>query len=289
MDDRTLWKLMREAGGRIQERYDPSMESLVAKSDISLREWMLLLAALTFEPDDTTPSHLMVRGPYTSSDRYLEGLENAHQVGYLDKVASGRYRLSESGKSAVEEFIKVVREVMADTALLPEGELSDLAQLLGRLVETCLATPSPPDTWSITLSYKLMPTIEPSMPYIEQAISCLSAYRDDAHLASWCASGISASGMECLTLIWRDQAQTYMQLVNKLRFRGHPDEVYLDAIAELKARNYLTGSRNNLSITEKGTQFREQVEINTDRYFYHPWKSLTADEKQRIATQLPKI
>ncbi len=104
MDDQTLWELMRETWFRIQERFDPSIKPLVSKSNLTLREWMLLLAALTFEPEDTTPSHLIVRGPYTSSDRYLEGLENIAALGYLEKVDHGRYRLTESGIEGSTRF-----------------------------------------------------------------------------------------------------------------------------------------------------------------------------------------
>jgi hypothetical protein len=289
MDDQTLWKRLREAWIRIQKRYDPAIKKLVSKSSLSLREWMLIIAALTFEPEDTTPSHLIVRGPYTSSDRYLAGLENAAEVGYLTKVDDGRYRLSNDGRAAVEEFIEVAREAMTSTKQLPDQELSVLAQLLNRLVNNCLETPPPPDTWSIVLSNKLMPPINPPMPFIEQAISCLSAYRDDAHLASWCSSGLSANAMESLTLIWRGQVNTFQELTQKVDFRGHPDSVYLDALVELREREYLEGSRNHLRITSQGEQFRDQVEEKTDQYFFLSWASLSEIEKDQIANILRKI
>jgi hypothetical protein len=289
MNDHTLWKLMRETWIKFEESFDPAIKPIVSRSKLSLREWMLILAALTFEPEDTTPSHLLVRGPYTSSDRYLAGLEKAAETGYLYRVAAGRYRLSQSGRTAAEEFINVARDAMASAALLPEQESIILAHLLERLVYNCLATSPPPDTWSIKLSYKLLPAIDKSMPFIEQAISCLSAYRDDAHLAAWCSSGLSANAMESITLIWRGQAGSFDELTNKVAFRGHPEMVYLDALSELRTRDYISGSRNNLRITSEGKLFREQVEEKTDRYFFHPWTCLTEGEKDQIAEILPKI
>jgi hypothetical protein len=289
MDDHALWQLMRETWIRIEERFDPAIKPMVSESKLSLRDWMLLLAALTFEPEDTTPSHLMVRGPYTSSDRYLAGLERASENGYLDRVGEGRYRLSRSGKKAAQEFINVARDAMTSATNLPDNELAELAFLLDRLIKECIETQPPPDTWSIGLSYKLMPLIDPPLPYIEQAISCLSAYRDDAHLASWCSSGLSASAMESLSLIWRGQVNTIHELTRKLEFRGHPESIYLDALSELRDREYLEGSRNHLRITDKGKQFRTKVEETTDQYFYKPWACLTTSEKTQIATVLPKI
>jgi DNA-binding PadR family transcriptional regulator len=289
MNDQTLWGLMRDAWIRLEERFDPAIKPLVSKSKLTLREWVLILAALTFEPEDTTPSHLMVRGPYTSSDRYLAGLERAAEVGYLNQVREGRYQLSESGRTAVEEFINVARDALTSTAKLPAQELTNLASLFDKLIKECIETPPPPDSWSIGLSHKLMPHIDPPMPFIEQAISCLSAYRDDAHLASWCSSGLSASALESLSLIWRGQVNTFQELARKLEFRGHPDAVYLDALVELRERQYLEGSRNRLRITDAGKQFRSQVEQKTDQYFFHPWACLTAAEKDQIADILPKI
>lgn len=289
MDDQTLWGLMRKTWIRIQERFDPAIKPLVSNSNLTLREWMLLLAAMTFEPEDTTPSHLLVRGPYTSSDRYLEGLENAAELGYLEKVGNGRYRLSENGRRAAQEFIDVARGAMTSTAKLPDHQLSDLVSLLGRLVKACLETPPPPDTWSIGLSNKLMPATYPPVPFIEQAISCLSAYRDDAHLASWCSSGLSASAMETLSLVWRGQVKTFQELTRKLEFRGHPESIYLDALAELRERELLEGSRNHLRLTGIGKRFRTQVEEKTDQYFFHPWACISRSEKDKIAALLPKI
>jgi hypothetical protein len=75
MDDQSLWKLMRESWIKLQARFDPAINLLVSESGLSIREWMMLISTLTFEPEDTTPSHLMVRGPYTSSEQYLMWLE----------------------------------------------------------------------------------------------------------------------------------------------------------------------------------------------------------------------
>jgi hypothetical protein len=289
MDDLALWELMRDAWLRLEQRYSPAVKPLVSKSKLTLRDWMLLLAALTFEPEDTTPSHLMVRGPYTSSEKYLAGLEKASKFGYLNKVSDGRYRLSDSGKESVQRFIYLAREAMNPDPMISSDDLEDLALILKKLVDECLASPPPPDKWSIGLSKKLLPPVEQAMPFIEQSISCLAAFRDDAHLASWCSSGLSASAMESLTLIWQGQIDQFNNLVRKLEFRGHPESVYLDALAELRNKGYIEGSRNHIRITARGDNFRNQVEDTTNEYFFHPWSCLTENDKFQIANLLPNI
>jgi hypothetical protein len=289
MDNQSLWKLIRDSWIKIDASFNPAIKPLVAKSELNVRDWMLLLATLTFEPEDTTPSHLMVRGPYTSSDQYLTRLEHTADKGFLVKVSKGSFRLSPEGREAVEEFIQVARDGMVSAELLPTEEALILAKMLERLVNNCLDTLPPPDTWSITLSHKLMPAIDQPMPFIEQAISCLSAYRDDAHLASWQSSGLSATALESMTLIWRGQVSTLDELVEKLSFRDHPEKVYNDALAELRARSYLSGYRNALHLTEEGNLFRDHVEAKTDRYFFTPWTCLSDAEKGKMAEILKQM
>ncbi len=289
MDDQSLWKIIREYWMKIEARFDPAIKSMVADSNLDIRGWMLLIAVLTFEPENTTPSHLLVRGPYTSSDNYLARLENAADKGYLVDMSNGSFRLSAEGRKAVLNFINVARQTMTAADLLPTEDADILSEMLERLVRKCLETPPPPNTWSLSLSYKLMPAAEPAMPFIEQAISCLSAYRDDAHLASWQSSGLSAIALESMTLIWRGQVSTLDELTEKLSFRGHPEKVYADALAELREHNYLSIFRKVLRLTNEGKLFRERVEELTDQYFFAPWTCLTQAEKRRMAQILNAV
>lgn len=289
MDDQSLWQLIRAAHIELETQYEPAIKPLVDESGLSIRSWMVLLAALTFEPEETTPSHLMVRGPYTSSEMYLMWLENAADHKFLTKSARGSFQLSPRGREATQEFIRLAREAMIAVDPLSPGESKFLAEKLDRLVNECLDTSPPPNTWSISLSNKLMPEIDSYMPFIEQAFSCLSAYRDDAHLAAWRSSGLSAISMETLTVIWRGQASTLDELTDKLSNRGHPKKVYIDALKELKAKEYISGSRKMLRLTEEGKLIRDRVEADTERYFFKPWACLTETEKEKMAVILTDL
>lgn len=289
MENRNLWELMRKAWIKLEAKYEPELNKMVSESGLTMREWMILVAVLTFEPEDATPSHLMVRGPYTSTDRYLSWLENCAHQGYLDQINPGRFRLSNKGRVEIEEFIRVARRAMVAVDRLPSEKSRTLVELFGRLVDACIETPPPPDTWSISLSKKLMPDKDPALPYIEQAMSCLSAYRDDAHLAAWQTSGLSATAMESLSLIWRDQVVSLDELTDKMSYRGHPKSVYIDAVDELNRRDYLSGTRNAFQITEEGHDFREIVEIKTDEYFFIPWDSLSEYEMKDMAELIEEM
>ena len=289
MDNESLWNLTREALKLIRSSYESAVEPIILSSGLDARIWGMLLAAQMFEPEYTSPAHLMVRGPYTSAEQYLTRLNAAAAKGYLDEVSLGEFRLTEKGREGVNQFIREARAMIEKADPLNQEASKELALLFERLVKECLATPPPPNTWSIQLSYQLMPALEPSLPFIEQAISCLYAYRDDAHLAAWRNSNLSATAFEVLTYLWRAEADSLEDLLDLLAYRGHSDEVYLDALAELRDRKFIAGGRSKLRVTPEGRGFRGQVEMDTDRFFYAPWSCLRSKEKDRMEGLLVRL
>jgi hypothetical protein len=279
MDDLTLWALIRELGSAIASGYRPVIEKVLEKSGLDGRELSLLLAVWTFEPDNTTPAHLLVRNPYASAELYFARLSSTARLGYLGEVAPGEFRLTPDGRQLVDRFIADARQAMIRADPLAITDSRRLAEVLGKLVTSSLETPPPPNPWSIGLSHKLMPEHEPPLPFSEQAISCLAGYRDDAHLAAWRKTGLSAIGLEILTLIWRGQAGSLRQLVDRLSHRGYPPEVYVDGVDELKKDDYIQGPDNDLTLTDEGRIFRDTVEADTNRYFFAPWSCLSEEER----------
>lgn len=137
--------------------------------------------------------------------------------------------------------------------------------------------------------YLRMPAASPPLPYIEQAISCLGAYRDDAHLAAWQPSGLSATALETLTFLWRGEADSLNALCERLTHRGHPSHVYAKTLAELRERGFIEGPDSAPHVTEAGQTFRDQVEADTDRYFFAPWACLDDAEKAELADLLTRL
>lgn len=289
MYNKSLWELTQEAWRTLLARYEPVVEPMIESSGLESRVWSLLIAALTFEPENISPSYLMVRGPYTSADEYVRRLSAAADQGYLEEVAAAEFRLTAHGRREIERFIQAVRKEMEAADPLEDQESEKLTGYFGRLVETCLKTPPPPQTWSIQLSYRLMPPVRPALPYIEQAISCLYAYRDDSHLAAWEHSNLSACALEVLTLLWMEEADSLESLVDHLTHRGHSEEVYLDALTELRGRELIAGGRSKLRLTSAGRAFRNQVELLTDQLFYAPWTCLSRKDKFEMERLLVRL
>ena len=287
MDEHKLWNLALEALAAIRAHYEPAMERFITESGVTT--WGLLLMALTLEPKTTSPARLQARGPYTAADAYLTRLIAAAEKGYLAEVRPGDYRLTDTGRVETHRFVEELRAAMAEADPLSKADSERLANLLDRLVRASLNTPSPPAIWCISLSHKLMPAASPPLPYIEQAISCLAAYRDDVHLAAWQPSGLSATVLETLTFLWRGEVDSLDALCERLAHRGHPRQVYSQALAELRERGFIEGPDSAPQVTEAGRAFREQVEADTDRYFFAPWACLDDAGKAELADLLTRL
>lgn len=288
-DNLLVWDLMREAWSALASFYRPVIEEACREANLNSRTWGLLLAVYTFEPDEVTPGHLMVRSPYTSTDIYLNRLESAAAQNLLEEVAPGKFRLTAKGRAKALDIANLGREAMAAIDPLPLEESLRLAEWLDRLVQASLNSPPPPDPWSIRLSVRLMPEKQPPMPFIEQAFSALEAYRDDSHLAAWQLTGLSATAFEALTLLWRGEANSLAELCKQLVYRGHTCQVYQHALEDLRERGFLNGTDDSPWLTGAGRVFRNQVEDDTNRFFFKPWNCLTGEEINELALLLANL
>jgi hypothetical protein len=289
IEDHKLWNLISEAWDALSEHFEPAVERLIQTVDLSRKQWSLLLAILTCEPEPASAVDLMVRNPYTSADEYQARLAASAAQGYLIEIEPGSYRLSQAGRRETERLIVAARAAMVAVDPLPKQDSLRLADRIARLVHACLETPPPPDSSSIQASYKIMPPIDPPLPYTEQGITCLSAYRDDSHLAAWQLGGLTATAFETLSILWRNEAKSLDEICVKMVNRGYERETYQWAVNELRERNFLRGLDTALMVTESGRLFRNEVEEETNRFFFAPWDCLDYLEKTDMAGLLIRL
>jgi hypothetical protein len=248
-----------------------------------------VLGAFTYEPATISPEEMLMRSPYQAETAHAARLHAAEDKGLLFEPEPGEFRLTGEGRAITGRVLEEVRSVIAQADPLPLPDSNTLASLFGRLARACLDTPSPPEPLATQLSYRLMPPEEPPLPYTEQAISCLFKYRDDAHMAAWRPSGLSATALEALTFLWRGEAHSLDDLLEHLSQRGHEPHVYHEALAELEQRGLVTGTANEIRPSPAGRAFRQQVEHDTDRYFFAPWRCLEPAEKVDLACLVSRL
>lgn len=285
----SLWEEMRQAQVALFSTYQHVFSRFQQQQGVSEQTISLLLAALTLEPGTTSPEKLMVRGPYTAASEWMARLHAAKDKMLMLEPEPGEFRLSPKGRTVTRKLIRDSRKAMekADPLSLEEGR--QLVALLTRLVQASLFKSPPPDTWSIRLSYQLMPAEEPPLPYIEQALSCLRAYREDAHLAAWQPCGLDAQALEALTLIWRDQVRSLDGLYDRLAQRGFERHDYQAALQDMRQRGLLAGDDQDIKLTAAGQELRNEIEQLTDHYFFAPWDCLAPGDTTLLACLLNRL
>ncbi len=287
-DDRTLWQAMLDVGRELAPHLAATLNYYAQETGMNSWAWFTLLRVLASEPEPASREGLLRQSPYTNPQRPMSHLEAATIRGYLIE-SSGTYRFTDEGRSAAQMFADDLRTIMVAIDPLFTEDGARLTALLGRLVQASLDAPVPPEPWLLCLSFHLMPPAMPPLPFSEQAISCLAAYRDDCHVAAWRPSGLAGPAVEALTLLWRGEVGSLEVLHRRLVRRDHPREAYRNALAELRLRGFVSGPDEALVVTDQGDTFRQQVEEDTDHFFFRPWACLEAGDKATLSILLTRL
>jgi len=241
--------------------------------------WNLLMPAWVFEPTPITVELFQVRSPYTHPGLLAEHLSALAEASMLVPDPQGGYHLTANGREITQKIYGAAYRVMEKLQSLPLTDLEQLAGLLRRLVDASLAAPEPPGKWSIHLSCKTDPGDQAHLIVrIDQYLSDLWAYRDDAHLASWRPLGVNGPAWDALTSLWRGEGDSPVTIQQKLARRGFSAADYAEELGNLAGRGWVEETAGRFRLTVKGNGIRQVAEELTDRYFYAPWAYLSIIE-----------
>lgn len=289
MKKEELWRLghmiVRELPSYYFERMEKAAEALGLKTPI----WLPLTAAYTFLPDPISVDRMRVRSPYTSPDFFSERFNGLQEGGFLAPSALGGYSLSDSGISATRTIMSAAYEGMREISVLEVDEMRSLAHALGRLVQVCMIHGPSISKWSLIYSRRLDGAPEDAYTAkLDQYLSDLASYRDDAHLASWCHHDIGGHAWDVLTAIWREDPTTINEVRERLERRQWSQAQTEEAIKELRGRTWIEGSEK-LAVTELGKQIRDEAESLTNHYFYVPWASADQRDLETMSNLLRRL
>ncbi|GAP09271.1 hypothetical protein BECAL_00412 [Bellilinea caldifistulae] len=292
MNQTEMWPVALGALQALAGHYRPAMGQIITQLNLPAGCTAVLFPAFSFDPEPVTAEKIHLRGAYTAVSLFSQRLREAAGLGLMEEVenAEGAYRLTPSGREAAAKIIQAAYECMSGLQPLPRSEMEQLAALLHRLVDACLKAPPPPEKWCIQLSRRLDGG-EDAHPFIriDQYLSDLAAYRDDAHLAAWRPLECSGQAWEAFTLVWRAEADTLEELCVKLERRGFSREEYRQALDDLIRRGWLQAEKERYLLTPLGGQIRQAAEERTDQYFYAPWQCLSTDEVDLLRSLLIRL
>jgi hypothetical protein len=245
--------------------------------------WLPLLKTASVTPAPLTVDRFIASTPYIASHRRREMLDDALEHGLLAADKPGWYRLTNQGKKALSAFFDCAQEAIAAAPVLPDAQMQELAALLQRIVLATERLPLPRSKSNFESSRWTDPgPLAPPSVRVDQYLTDLMHFREDAHLASWQAYGIDGRSWEAFTYIWRDEANTPADLAEKLANRGYSEEEYATAIRLLLNKGWIEQALGRWQITGNGRALRDVAEMVTDRLFFAGWQALSEVELEKL-------
>jgi hypothetical protein len=282
MDMKELYPAFRAASEAMGSLYQPVFAEYAEKFEITVREICILTAVPTFEPKAVSPAILNVRSPYTSPALYRAILEHLMAVGLLRCAEPDQYHLTDEGLNALKLTLNAVYTTLSGIQSISVTKMMDLASRLKELADACMTAPDPPGTWCIQHVRRMDPgSGSPMMARVDQFLSELLAFRDDAHLASWRHYDCSGHAWEILTLLWVEQEGTVESLNKSLKKRGFTMEETLAAVEELLGKEWLRQENGSLRITPIGAEIRHTAEVTTERFYQERFSGYSRLELSR--------
>ncbi|MFZ0549087.1 MAG: hypothetical protein WAM60_26810 [Candidatus Promineifilaceae bacterium] len=262
----------------------------MARDHNAPNNWFTLTQVRSSEPNPFCTADLQAANPYTSPDRQHQQLAALAEAGVLNEVEEGHYCLTESGRAIVDGFYNMAHENLKALQPLTAEELDNLAGLLGRIITAADNAPKPASKPNYRFSRWTDPGSDvPSVVLIDQYVTDLLRYREDAHLGAWQHHNVSGPAWEALTTLWQqDDVNTSDALAERLN-RGYTAEDYTAALNELTNQGWAKAVNGHFKITEKGKSVRDTAEAETDHLFYQSWETLSDAEVDRLDDLLGRL
>ena len=288
--DKSLHPLIQELMQALGPHYQTAVRSTFTDYNFQGADWFLSYVTHGMAEKGITLSQFHHNYPYTNEAQQKTMFEQAVADGFLQTNDDEVFTLTETGQKGVQSFFSNARQALNAISPLPASELNRLADLLKRLVTAIEEAPIPAEKFNFQLSRTTAPDdSETAVSHIDQYITDINVYRDDAHLATWRSLGITGQDWEALTFIWRGEANTAAELVERLPNRSFDEAAYETALQYLVGRGWLTAENGTYQITPSGQKVRDEAEEQTERNFLIGWSTLSADETVTLKNLLTQF
>lgn len=248
-----------------------------------------VLQARGAHPEPLTPARFSAQAPYTNPARQQAMLDQAVEAGFLTQDDDG-YRLTAVGHSVVERAFATAHAGIPQAPALPPADMQRLSRTFGAIMNASLSAAEPAQKAALLASRWTDPgkTAAPAAR-LDQFITDLLNFRDDAHVAAWRATGVDGRDWEALTFIWRGEATTAAALADRLPFRGYTADDYAASLHVLEQKGWIVAGDDGYRVTEDGRGVREAAEAETDRLFYAGWSVIEPAELQETGDLLAAL
>jgi Mn-dependent DtxR family transcriptional regulator len=280
-------EVLRSFPAALYPHYSSAMEGTLAKYNVQAEDWFILAIALYLDPEPITTERLLDQMKYNADSSATERIERASERGVLETVEAGIYQVTDQAREGFKVSARAAHEAIDKVITLDQSELGKIVEPLEQLVNACFSAPIPEQKDHLTRSKLMDPEEGTGLPSrIDQAITDLLSFRDDAHEAAWTPLGVSGHAWEILSTIWSDGEITLDEIAEKLQPRGFSQEQDEQALEELLAQGWIEKDEDQFKLTQAGKTVRDQAEAKTDEYYFRPWSVLSTDEIEEMTKHI---
>jgi hypothetical protein len=245
--------------------------------------WMMI-QMLEFAPEGMTVEKFRRRAVYSAPKLSLALLELLASEGWLDRTGQ-EYYLTERGRQEAEKIKQNRIRIFEAFEPITKEEMARLVHLMGCVIESSIAAKDT-DNWSLLHSRNRAPSEADSLgAKLMQFGSDFNAVRDDSHMAAYGVYGVEGHVWEAFSHLAEGKAKTAADLYEQLAYRGFYTEEWQAALTDLERRGWIAEEQ----ITETGQKVREDVEAQTNNYFFTPWDVLSEAEFDEMLALMQKI
>lgn len=268
--------------------YQWEMGAVIAEVGVPGGFYILFLAR-SVDPDPLTVDVMEAHVPYATRDWQAQRLETVAEGGYLEHLGEGAYRLSPKGREIIERCFRVGHDFIGQTVFLPQTDMERLADLLQRVVQATEQATEPAEKPALLASrWTDDGATSPVSVRIDQYLTDIHRYRDDAHVAAWKQHDIAGYEWEAFSFVWSGDASTAAEIHELRPFRGYTVEDYQSALQALVSRGWLQEANGGFHVTDEGKRIRDAAESLTDRYFFVGFDSLSETELDELRSLLER-
>jgi hypothetical protein len=232
------------------------------------------------------------RDPFSNPEQFEKLFVRLNVKGWIEPVPDDRYRVTDKSREAAVKIIEAGDAHLPPAESIKDVDLERLKVLIKQIVLANDSADEPPEKWAILKRFRVARRTSPVLVKIREYLMDVFAYRDDSHLAA-ARPHFNQAGIvwNALGAVWSGSAITAARMAEAMAFRGYEASDYEVALQAAKEIGWLEAAEapGAFRLTEKGRELREQVEFQTDDYFYKPWSVLTQGELDELYDLLTKL
>lgn len=267
---------------------EPAIEEAAIRNDIPVE----LYYYGEFGLDHFSVENFQKRDPFSNPEQFEKLFARLDVKGWIEPLQDERYKVTEMARSGTTFIIMSGDAKLPPAEAIPDVDLERLKSLLKQIVLANDRAPEPPEQWAILKRFRVANKNSPVLVKIREYLMDLFAYRDDSHLTA-ARPHFNQAGIVWLVFsaVWEGNAASASKIAESISFRGYEVNDYEIALQAAKEIGWLeemdlTGT---FRVSQKGKELHEQVEAQTDDYFYRSWSALTQEELDELYDLLLKL